>query len=83
MKHKPKPTVRRTTLTALTEEVARDWAHQNSAVIHSKVRVLRCEADETDKSIVALQGALQAAKDRRKKVEATLAGLAVVLEKRS
>ena len=66
----------------LAASIAQDWAHQNSVVIHSRVRVLRFEAEEVDKSIVALAAALANAKERRAKLEAMLNGLASVIEKR-
>lgn len=75
-KHKPSK------LDHLATSVAQDWAHANSYTINSRRRVLQFEADETDKSIVALGAALANMKDRRAKIEATLRGLAVVIEKR-
>lgn len=78
MKRIKKPT----RLDHLASSVARDWAHQNSVVVHSRMRVLQFEGEEVDKSIVALAAALATAKERRKKIDAMLRGLAAVVEKR-
>ncbi|MCR4300856.1 MAG: hypothetical protein NUV51_04535 [Sulfuricaulis sp.] len=69
-------------LDALTATVAQDWAHANTATINARQRVLQFEAEELDKSIVALAGAQANARERRAKIEAMLAGLAAVVEKR-
>lgn len=74
--------IRPSKLDNLSVSVAQDWAHQNSIVINSRRRVLQFEAEEMDKSIVALTAALANAKERRAKLEAMLNGLAAVLAKR-
>jgi len=74
--------VRPTKLDRLAEATSRDWAHANSAVITSRVRVLQFEAEETDKSIVALGATLVNLRERRAKIEAVLTGLGQVLAKR-
>lgn len=65
---------------AMTTEL--DWRHQNSVVVQSRIRVLQFEADEMDKSIVALAAALASAKERRAKVDAMIAGLTSVVARR-
>jgi hypothetical protein len=66
----------------LSEAVARDWAHANSAVINSRVRVLQFEAEEVDKSLAALQATVLQVRERRAAIEATLTGLGQVLARR-
>jgi hypothetical protein len=76
-------TARPSKLDNLAASVAQDWAHQNSAVVNSRRRVLQFEASEVDASIVALVAALTNARERRAKIEATLTGLAAVIAKRT
>lgn len=71
-----------TKLEALTESTAQQFAHQNSYTIHGRVRVLECEAEETDKSIAAMTNAINTLKARRVEIAARLDGLAQVLRKR-
>jgi hypothetical protein len=78
MKKTPRPSK----FDRLSESVAQDWAHANTAVINSRRRVLQFEAEEVDKSIVALAAATAAARERRARIDATLAGLATVVGKR-
>ena len=66
----------------LAARVEREWAHQNSAVIASRQRVLQFEAEETDKSIAALTAAVINLKERRRVIDATLQGLATVVARR-
>lgn len=82
IKTEPKPKAF-TPLEMLALETAHQFAHQNSAVVMSKMRMLRCEAEETDKSITALDAALRDKKELRKRVEAQLTALSVVLAKRT
>lgn len=67
---------------SLSTRVAQDYAHQNSAVIASRMRVLQCEAEETDQGIYRMMSALATLKQRRAVIEATLRGMASVIEKR-
>ena len=71
-----------TKLEALTISVAQDYAHQHTATIQSKRRMLQCEAQEIDASIVALQATLMRQRERRAKVAATIDGLTSVIGKR-
>lgn len=66
----------------LSASVAQDYAHSNSMHIFSRRRVLQFEAEEADKSIVALQASLVSMKERRAKLAAMIAGLSAVIEKR-
>ena len=66
----------------LTASIARDFAHHHTVTINSRVRVLQFEAVEVDRAIVALSSALANQKERRARIEATLAGLNVVVAKR-
>lgn len=66
----------------IAEAISRDYAHQNSLVVQSRVRVLRCELDEIDLSVNNLTAALANARDRRAKVEAQIRGLTAVVAKR-
>lgn len=71
-----------TRLEALSLSVAQNWAHANSATINSHRRVLQCEAEEADKSIVALTAAATNLRTRRQQIDAILAGLSTVMDKR-
>ncbi len=62
--------------------VASDYAHANSTVIHSRIRVLHFEAEETDKSIIAMLATLAQMKERRARLAATIAGLHAVIARR-
>jgi hypothetical protein len=64
---------------ALAIETERAWAHQNSVVIHRHIRVLRCEAEETEKSIIDLQATLEGMREKRRRIEARLRGLTAVV----
>ena len=81
MKTQDKPR-KPTYLERLAESAAQDFAHANSAVIASRRRVLQFEAEEADKSIVALQATLATMKERRAKLTAIIAGLSLVIGKR-
>lgn len=73
---------RPTKLEQLSDAIAQDFAHANSVVVGSKRRILQFEAQETDRSIIALQSALVDMKERRAKLEAMIAGLSSVIAKR-
>ena len=66
----------------LAKRIECEWAHQNTVVIASRQRVLQFEAEEVDKAIAALQGALVNMRDRRTVIDATLRGLAAVVARR-
>jgi hypothetical protein len=76
------PPIRSTQLTAIASAAAKDFAHEHSATVQSRIRLLQFEGEETDKAITQIAAALTAAKDRRAKIDAMLNGLAEVLEKR-
>lgn len=67
----------------LSQSANRQFAHANTAVIQSRLRVLQVEAEEIDKSILAMQSALAMLKARRLNVEAFIAGLDAVTELRA
>jgi hypothetical protein len=66
----------------LALSVAQDFAHANSATINSRRRVLQFEAEEIDKSLVALAATVTNLKARRAKIASMLAGLAEVIGRR-
>jgi len=66
----------------LANSIAQVYAHANTSVIASKRRVLEFEAEEVDKSIVALTATLTDAKERRNKLWAQITGLSAVINRR-
>ena len=66
-------------LEQVADTTKRHFSHQNSAVIHAKQELLMFENAQIETSIAHLQAALEAKKDRRNVIGATLAGLAEVL----
>lgn len=80
---KKDPPIRRPTkLEELAKAVEQDYAHQNTIVINGRRRVLQCEAEEADKSIVAMTAAMANLKERRAKLQAMIAGLGAIVAKR-
>lgn len=59
-----------------------DWSHQNSVVISSKRALLEFEVAQIDAKLIALSGAITAARARRAKLNAMILGLGLVLDKR-
>ena len=81
--HKRRPENRPLSRTdKLTAATAQEWAHSNSAVIASRVRVLLFEREEVDKAIVMLSATLANARERRATLDAVLAGLQQVVGRR-
>ena len=68
-----------TQLEQVTEAARRQYAHQNSAVVIQKQELLMFEQAQTDRAIINLTAALEAKKNRRNIIGATIAGLAEVL----
>ncbi|MFI5222721.1 MAG: hypothetical protein ACHQX3_00510 [Nitrospirales bacterium] len=63
----------------IAEVAQRHYSHQNSAVIHAKQELLLFEQAQVEVAIAHLTATLEAKKDRRDVIGATLAGLTVVL----
>lgn len=74
--------MKKNALDRIAASVAQDYAHQNTAVIASRRRVLQFEIEEAEKSIVALQASLANVKERRAKLAAMIVGLSDVIGKR-
>lgn len=74
--------MKRSKLDSLTESAAQDYAHQNTATINSRRRVLECEADEVERAITALTAAISHQRRRKNVIAATIKGLASVVAKR-
>lgn len=78
MKKQKKPTK----LDNLTAAVAQDYAHVATEDIVRQRIVLACKANTLDSEILAWQRRLDDVRRQRAEVEATMRGLASVVEKR-
>lgn len=73
---------RSTKLEALVTETVNHSRHLHSETIHSQSRILQVEAEEAERSIIALTAALNAMKDKLARIEAQQRALATVIERR-
>lgn len=73
---------RPTKFDALATSIAQSYAHEHTITINSRRRVLEFEGSEVDRAVVALASALANKRNRRREIDATLRGLALVVEKR-
>lgn len=67
---------------ALSASVAAGYRDHHTATIASRARVLEFEGEEMDRAIVSLKAALADRRDRRRMIDASLAGLRTVTERR-